>query len=118
MPDPDLEIRRARSPKKNFSALQASVWSENIVGGEGTSPGSTTVSRAFRSGGLTHAHSSLQIQSPLNNAHVPPPLHIDGEGLKGAALAGQCTKLKFHTIVSYCIETVLHRPLSLVLLCR
>ena len=49
MPDPDLEIREARSlrplhrggggggggtPKKFFSALQASFWSKNKGGGE------------------------------------------------------------------------------------
>ena len=33
MPDPDLEVGGGQSPKKNFSALQASVWSKNKEGG-------------------------------------------------------------------------------------
>ena len=56
MPDPDLEIRVGgrssrpldkgvgrRSPKKNFSALRASVWSKNKGwGGSATAPVSPT----------------------------------------------------------------------------
>ena len=48
--DPDLEIRKrggeGRCPKKMFSALSASVWSKNKVGGGRGgrhSPGSTSV---------------------------------------------------------------------------
>ena len=45
VPDPDLEIRGAWSPKKFFSAPWASVWTKNKgeLGPPGPSPGSAIV---------------------------------------------------------------------------
>ena len=44
-PDPEMRLGREKSKKKIFSALQASVWSNNKGGGgggRGPSPGSAT----------------------------------------------------------------------------